>query len=72
MNLPFTLKISSFFYIENSAKKIGVHKSGTPWGGQRSMNFIHKILFFLIDGFPNIPLFLFPPSPTEEGNGQAK
>ena len=54
MNLPFTLKISSFFYIENSAKKIGVHKSGTPWGGQRSMNFIHKIQFFLIDGFPRM------------------
>ena len=53
MNLPFTLNIS-FFYIENSAKKIkiGIHKIGTPRGGQHFMNFIHKIPFFLIDGFP--------------------
>ena len=32
--------------------KIGIHKSGTGRGCQRFMNFIHKILFFLIDGFP--------------------
>ena len=34
VNLPFTLKSSCFFYIENRAKKmkIGIHKSGTGGG----------------------------------------
>ena len=46
MNLPFTLNIS-FFYVEFRAKKIKNRnsKSGTG-GGQRFMNFIHKIPFF--------------------------
>ena len=33
-------------------KRIGVHKSGMGGLGQRFMNSIHKIPFFLIDGFP--------------------
>ena len=32
--------------------EIGIHKSGTPRGGQRFMNFIHKIPFFFNRWFP--------------------
>ena len=53
MNLPFTLKIS-FFYIENSAKKIkiGIHKSGTGGGPAFYEFYSPNSVFFLIDGFP--------------------
>ena len=71
MNLPFTLKISFFFTskIEQKKIKIGIHKSGTPRGGQRFMNFIHKIPFFLLMASLRPPT-LFGPTCTRHDRAQ--
>ena len=46
---------------KNGPKKIRLHKTHTGRAGQHFMNFFHKILLFLNDGFPNQMLIFEPP-----------